>query len=231
MPGALSHFCSVRLICGTAVLAACALAAHAQSGNSLQGTRVLDASPLKPPAGARVAMIEFEDMECPVCASDNLTLKQAAATYKIPWVRHDFPLHQHVWSFQAAVNARWFDTRSKKLGDDYRDAIFANQSAIYNLNVLSTFTQRFAQGHGVALPFAIDPQGKLAADVKADYALGARIGVRQTPTVWIVAARSKGAPYVEISANMSGLYQTIDQALADTKDAAAPSARKRSTTR
>ncbi len=73
-------------------------------------TQVHNAVPLRPPAGARVAIIEFEDLECPDCARANPLLKQAAEQYKIPWVRHDFPLPQHDWSFQAAVNARWFDT-------------------------------------------------------------------------------------------------------------------------
>jgi hypothetical protein len=77
------------------------------------GTQVHDPSALKPPAGARVAMVEFEDMECPDCGRANPLLKEAAAKYKIPWVRHDFPLPMHAWSFNAAVNARWFDTKSK----------------------------------------------------------------------------------------------------------------------
>src|SRR5581483_7013509 len=96
-------------------------------------TNVHDPSVLKPPAGARVAIIEFEDMECPDCANANPLLKEAAAKYNIPWVRHDFPLPFHPWSFQAAVNARWFDTKSKKLGDEYRDAVFASQPSIVGL--------------------------------------------------------------------------------------------------
>lgn len=175
-----------------------------------------DASALHPPAGARVAIVEFADMECPVCGNENPILSKAAAQYKIPWMRHDFPLHQHIWSFQAAVNARWFDTKSKKLGDDYRDAIFANQSSIYNLIVLSEFTQKYAKSHGLDLPFALDPQGKLSALVKADYDLGIRIGVNSTPTVWVVEDHGKGAPYAEVAHGMGNLYQLIDQALADT---------------
>src|SRR5271156_1928887 len=92
-----------------------------------QSTQVHDPAALKPPPGARVAIVEFEDMECPDCRAANPLLKEASETYKIPWVRHDFPLSFHVWSFQAAVNARWFDTKSKKLGDEYRDAVFASQ--------------------------------------------------------------------------------------------------------
>jgi protein-disulfide isomerase len=68
----------------------------------------------------------------------------------------------------------------------------------------------------VALPFAIDPMGKLLAEVKTDYALGQRIGIEHTPTIWVVTANSKGAPFVEV-VDRSKLYQLIDQALEDTK--------------
>jgi protein-disulfide isomerase len=190
-------------------------AAHAQFAPPRPGTQVHDPAALHPPAGARVAIVEFEDMECPDCANANPILKQAAVTYKIPWVRHDFPLPFHNWSFNAAVNARWFDLRSKALGDEYRDEVFENQRSITSPEILSQFTQRFADSHKIALPFAVDPQGKLSSAVKADYALGQRIGIEHTPTIWVVTANSKGAPFVEVL-DRSKLYQLIDQALADT---------------
>jgi len=199
-------------------------AARAQFGPP-PTTTVHDPAALKPPAGARVAIIEFADMECPDCANANPLLKEAAAKYNIPWVRHDFPLPFHPWSFQAAVNARWFDTKSKKLGEDYRDAIFANQPSIVNLDVLRQFTENFAKSRNVQLPFAIDPQGKLAAEVKADYALGQRIGIEHTPTIWIATSNSKGAPFVEV-VDRTKLFQLIDQALADTKSEPAKTAHK-----
>lgn len=192
--------------------------AHAQFG-APPTTPVHDPSALKPPPGARVAIIEFDDMECPDCARANPLLREAAAKYKIPWVRHDFPLPFHNWSMQAAVNARWFDTKSKKLGDEYRDTVFANQPNIVDLNGLRDFTLNFAKEHGIAMPFAIDPQGKLIGLVKADYALGQRIGIEHTPTIWVVTAHSKGAPFVEV-VDRSKLFQLIDQALEDTKGSA-----------
>ncbi len=196
-------------------------AARAQFNVPPAGTQVKDPTVLKPPAGAHVAIVEWEDMECPDCARANPLLKEAAGKYNIPWVRHDFPLPMHAWSFNAAVNARWFDTKSKKMGDDYRDAVFANQISITTPDVLVQFTQKFAQDRGVAFPFAVDPQGKLSAEVKADYALGQRVGIEHTPTIWVVTANSKGAPFVEV-VDRSKLYQLIDQAIADTKGAAAP---------
>jgi protein-disulfide isomerase len=184
-------------------------------------TQVHDASVLKPPAGARVAIVEFEDMECPDCARVNPVIKDAVAKYKIPWARHDFPLPFHPWSFNAAVNARWFDEKGgKKLGDEYRDEVFANQPSFgEDPGRMAEFTQKFAQDHGLAFPFAVDPQGKLAAAVKADYALGQRVGIEHTPTIWVVTASSKGAPFIEV-VDRSKLYQLIDQAIEDTKGTA-----------
>jgi protein-disulfide isomerase len=188
--------------------------AHAQFSGPT-GTQVHDPEALKPPAGARVAIIEFEDMECPDCRAANPLLKEASEQYHIPWVRHDFPLPFHPWSFQAAVNARWFDTKSKKTGDDYRDQVFANQPSITSLEVLRTFTEKFAADHSLALPFAVDPEGKLTALVKADYALGQKVGIEHTPTIWVSTSQSKGAPFVEV-VDRSKLFQLIDQALAYT---------------
>ncbi|MFZ1087012.1 MAG: thioredoxin domain-containing protein [Terracidiphilus sp.] len=191
--------------------------AHAQFGAPAAGTQVKDASALHPPVGARVAIVEFSDFECPACAHANPTLMAAAATYKIPWVRHDFLIPGHIWSTQAAVNARWFDlNKSKAVGEEYRNQLFANQPSIYSLDALSQFTQKFAQSHGVSLPFSLDPQGKLLAEVQADNEMGKRTGILHTPTVFIVTANGKGAPFREVQNIDQDLYLAIDQALADT---------------
>ena len=199
----------------SAALLFAAAAAHAQFGSE-PTTQVHDPSALKPPPGARVAIIEFADMECPDCARANPVLVEAADKYHIPLVRHDFPLPFHRWSFQAAVNARFFDTKSEKLGNEYRDYIFANQVSIETPDQLRQFTEKFAASHGVALPFAIDPMGKLSQEVKADFALGQRIGIEHTPTIWVVTNGSHAAPFVEV-VDRSKLYQIIDQAIAETR--------------
>ncbi len=210
---------ALALSLAAALFLAAAAGAHAQFGAPPAGTQVHDPAALHPPAGARIAIVEFEDMECPDCGRANPVLKEAAATYHIPLVRHDFPLPFHAWSFDAAVNARFFDTKSKALGDEYRDQVFANQLSLgNNPDLLRQLTQSFADSHKIALPFAVDPQGKLTALVKADYALGQRIGIEHTPTIWIVTANSKGAPFVEV-VDRSKLYQLIDQAIVDTTPA------------
>jgi protein-disulfide isomerase len=212
-------------------------AALAQFSGAAPTTTVHDSAALKPPPGARVAIVEFEDMECPDCARANPLLKEAAAQYKIPWIRHDFPLPFHAWSFDAAVYARWFDTKSKKLGDDFRDAVFANQESIdaaansspenpsgpssKAAAAIRNFAQNFAQQHGIALPFVVDPQKKLTALVQADLDLGKRVGIEHTPTIWVVTNKKSGVPFVEV-VDRARLYDIIDQALAETKDEAAP---------
>jgi protein-disulfide isomerase len=191
--------------------------ARAQFNAPSPGIQVHDTSLLHPPPGARVAIVEFMDMECPVCATTNPILEAAAAKYKIPLVRHDFLIPYHAWSPIAAVNARWFDAKSKALGEEYRDQVFANQPSFYNNpELLRQFTAKFAESHHIALPFSLDPQGKLAADVKADNDIGIRMGINATPTVFVVTSGSKGAPYTQVQHPDQNLYQVIDQAMADT---------------
>ncbi|MGC2639559.1 MAG: thioredoxin domain-containing protein [Acidobacteriaceae bacterium] len=197
-------------------LALLAPAAHAQFSNPVSPTTpVHNAAALRPPAGARVAIVEFEDLECPDCARANPVLQEAAEKYHIPWVRHDFPLPFHTWSFDAAVDARWFDSKSKALGDAFRDAVFAAQPTIQSQADLHAFAQKFAADHKLTFPFVVDPQGRLAAEVKADFALGQSVGIQHTPTIWVVTNRTSGTPFVE-GVDRSKLYTLIDQAKAET---------------
>jgi protein-disulfide isomerase len=182
------------------------------------GARCQDNSALKPPAGARVAIIEFDDLQCPSCAHANPLLEGAAAKYKIPWIRHDLLIPYHNWSKAAAVNARWFDMHSKALGDEYRNQVFASQISIETPIQLNQFTERFAQSHNIAWPMmGVDPQGKLLDEVNADVALGTRIGITLTPTIYIAIANSKAAPYIQVKDVDRDLYQDIDQAFANAR--------------
>jgi protein-disulfide isomerase len=212
-----------------ALVLATTATARAQFNPPSQGTQILDSSALHPPGTARVAIVEFEDQQCPACAFNNPLIKKAAAQYKIPWIRHDFLIPGHNWSRYAAIDARWFDLKSKALGDEYRDQVFASQTSIYNPSSLAEFTGKFAQSHGLVLPFAIDPQGKLAQQVDADVALGLRTGIKGTPAVFIVTANSKGPQFIEVRDPQLQLYNVIDQALADTTPAPKPAKAKKPT--
>jgi protein-disulfide isomerase len=163
---------------------------------------------LRPPKGAQMAIVVFEDLQCPMCRRTAPLVEQASKTYKIPVIRHDFPLPMHNWSYQAAVMARFFDTHSKQLGNEFRDYIFENQLDI-TPQTLRGYAEKFATAHKVDLPFMIDPNGKLAAEVNADRDLGKAIKLDHTPTVYIVTSRNSSKPYVEVKDN-NQLYSTID---------------------
>jgi len=175
-----------------------------------------DTSMLRPPKGAKAAIIVFEDLECPDCARAATLLHDAAKAYNIPLVQYDFPLPQHPWSFEAAVNARYFDTKSLKIGDDYRLYIFKNQPYITKQN-LRGYTEKFAEQNKAVLPFVVDPSGDLAAKVKADYQLGQRLPVEHTPTIYVVSNSARGTPFVEV-VDRTQLYQLIDQVLKQSGD-------------
>jgi len=168
---------------------------------------------LRPPKGAQVAIVVFEDLECPDCRRAAPLLEEAGKTYKIPVVRHDFPLPFHKWSFDAAVIARYFDTHSKQLGNQYRDYMFEHQPEVTPEN-LRAFSERFAADHKVDLPFVVDPQGKLAAEVTADRDLGKSIHLEHTPTIYVVSSKSQGKPFVEV-VDRTQLFQLIDAMKAD----------------
>ena len=164
---------------------------------------------LRPPKGSQIAIVVFEDLQCPQCRRLAPLVAQAGKTYKIPVVRHDFPLPMHNWSFQAAVIAHYFDSRSPQLGIDFRDYIFEHQPEIFPTN-LRQFADKFAVDHKVDLPFVVDPQGKFAAEVKAEQDLGRSLRLEHTPTIYVVSSKSKNHPFVEVKEPSDQLFQTID---------------------
>ncbi len=164
---------------------------------------------LRPPKGSQVAIVVFEDLQCPQCRREAPLVAQAGKTYKIPVVRHDFPLPMHNWSFEAAVMAHYFDSHSKQLGLDFRDYIFEHQPEIFPSN-LRQFAEKFAADHKVDLPFVVDPQGKFAAEVNADRELGKELHLEHTPTIYVVSSKPNGHPFVEVKEPSSQLFQSID---------------------
>ncbi len=163
---------------------------------------------LRPPKGAQIALVVFEDLQCPQCGRVAPLLVQASHTYKIPLVQHDFPLPLHNWSFEAAVLARYFDTHSKEIGNAFRETVFAHQLEINPQN-LRGFADKFAAEHKIGLPFVVDPDGKLAALVRADKDLGMSLHIEHTPTIWVVSNKHTSKPYVEVT-DTSQLYVMID---------------------
>jgi len=179
-----------------------------------------DASLLKPPRGAKVAIVMFEDLQCPDCSRAYQMVVEAANAHKIPVVLHDFPLPMHNWAFEAAVWARFFDKTSADLGNAFRKFIYANQIQVTRDNLLQ-WIQKFGNENKTSIPFAKDPDGKLKELVQADYSLGQRIGVEHTPTIWVVGNGGVSQPLVEEVKVREKLGQMIEEMLSKAQPAAA----------
>lgn len=174
---------------------------------------------LRPPAGAKVALVEFADLQCPDCARAAMLIDEASKAYNLPVVVYDFPLPQHPWSFEAAVIAHYLKTKStpkNPLDMKYRLFIYENQPAITPQN-LRSYVDKFAKANNVAIPFVVDPQGKFAAEVRKDKDKGIAANVQHTPTLYVVTAKTSGTPFVEV-VDRGNLFNMIDQALAETKN-------------
>jgi len=198
------------LAAAAALLFSLPVAAQSAMG-SQPATPFRGTSSFRPPAGAKVAIIEFEDLECPLCAHDSPLVRAAMARYKIPRVHHDFLIPSHTWSRAAAIDARYLEDKvSPSAAEDFRRDVFASQALIASPDDLEQFTRRWFQAHGHQMPFVVDPSGRCAAEVEADCTLGARVGVLHTPTIVVVTAKE----WIEVT-DATQLYAAIDRAEAD----------------
>ncbi len=172
-----------------------------------QSTPFKDTSMIKPPAGAKIAIYEFEDLECPMCARTHPIVAAAIEHYKIPFVRRDFPLPMHNWSTDGAIWARFMqDKISPKFADEYRTAVFASQTAIASKDDLLAFTRKFMQSHGQQMPFVVDPTGQFRKEVFEDKALGEKMGLSATPTLFVCTQTN----WVQVT-EPAQLYSVIDE--------------------
>jgi protein-disulfide isomerase len=173
-----------------------------------QATPFKDPGILKPPAGAKVAILEWEDLECPACAHAFPIVHEAVRHYNIPIVERDFLINGHLWSKEAAVYARFLkDKVSPDLATEYRREVFASQYRISSKEDLQRFTQQFFSSHGKQLPFVADPNGELMKEIQADVDLGMKLGVNETPTIIVVTQHH----WIQVKDPMQ-LYNAIDQA-------------------
>jgi protein-disulfide isomerase len=154
-----------------------------------QATPVRDSSVLHPPAGARVAIVEFEDLECPHCAYSAPMVRAAAEKHHIPYLHHDFPIHVGVWwSLSAAITARILeDTVSPQMAEQFRLDVYANQTSILSEEDLSKFTRQWFTKHKLGQPFSMDP--KFREEVMADATLAQKMELTGTPAIFVVTQK------------------------------------------
>jgi protein-disulfide isomerase len=196
------------VVAALSVALACGASAVAQTAVGGTVSNFKDTSMLKPPAGDKIALIEWEDLECPACAHAFPFVHEAINHYKIPYVRYDFLIPGHIWSRTAAIYARWMqDTISPEFGEDYRRQVFANQFRIASEDDLKQFTQQYLTSHGKQMPFVVDPKQQYINEIEADVALANRLGLNETPTLIVVTRHG----WIQVKST-DDLYKAIDEA-------------------
>ena len=161
-----------------------------------------DTSMLRPPKGSKVAIIVFEDLECPDCARAAPLLHEAAKQYNIPLVQYDFPLPMHSHALDAAKAGRCAAEQGKFW--PYHDAMFADQSR-ESPEDLKTIAKKL--GLDTARFDTCFDQAKYEAGVHADMEQGKQLGIDGTPAFFINGRMLVGAQPVQ------NFNQMIDEEL------------------
>jgi len=160
-------------------------------------------------AGSAVRVIVYQDLQCPSCAQWHTAFMAhtiPAYSGQVGFEFRDYPLPQHPWAFDAAVLARYFDTRDAATGLAFRDFCFTHRNAIIPSNLVDQ-AAAFGQDHGVT---RADLDGALKRDdlrrmVEADQARADQDHVEHTPTVFLGGVEAQSP---------DELAAMIDQALA-----------------
>ncbi len=218
----------LRLLAPAVLLSLASLAVSAQTSvPPNQVTSFKDTSSFKPPAGAKVAIIEYEDLECPACAHAFPSVHAAVNHYHIPIAEYDFQIPSHMWSHDAAIFAHYLKAKvSPELAEEFRRETFASQYRIASKDDLHNWEQQFMKDHGKQMPFVVDPTGQFDHEINASTAEGQKIGVAETPTIIVVTPTH----WIQVK-DVSEMYAAIDQAEADANRTTASSAHRPSTSR
>jgi protein-disulfide isomerase len=139
-------------------------------------------SAVKGPANAPVTITVFDDFQCPYCARLAPVLAKVLETYptQVRLVFKHFPLSMHTFARQAAMAS--IAARRQDKFWPLHDLLFANYNTLDEAKI-----RELAESAGLDMArFDKDLQDPaLAQEVSADMQLGARVGVRGTPSVFV----------------------------------------------
>ena len=217
-----------RLLALALLLSLAPLAVMAQTSvPPNQVTNFKDTSSFKPPAGAKVAIIEYEDLECPACAHAFPSVHAAVSHYHIPIEEFDFQIPGHMWSHDAAIFAHYLKAKvSPEIAEEFRRETFASQYRIASKDDLHNWEQQFMKDHGKQMPFVVDPTGQYDREINATTAEGQKIGIMETPTIVVVTPTR----WIQVK-DVTQMYAAIDEAQAEANRSVASSAHRPSTAR
>lgn len=172
----------------------------------------LQNEPSQGPSSARVTIVEYADLQCPLCARlheffENDLMKKYDGKVRV--VFKDFPLVQiHDWAEKAALASKCAYQISPSSYVAYRSLVFKNQTSINALNSRDMLLNLAAQAgiNSLRLAQCMDSQA-LRARVELDLREGQKLGIDSTPTCYVNGRMVRGFTSPE------EYYQAVEEAL------------------
>ena len=158
---------------------------------------IADSDPSIGDAGAEVTIVEFSDFQCPFCLRSLPTLQRLQKTYgdRLRVVWKDFPLTRIHPQAQRAAEAAHCAGEQEKFWP-YHDLLFENQQTL-DEPALKRYAQQLSLD--TARFNSCLEASKYAPRVQEGVALGTRLGVSSTPTMFVNGRIVPGAyPYEDM---------------------------------
>lgn len=181
---------------------------------------VTDSDYVKGNRNARIALIEYSDLECPFCKRFHPTAQQAVDEYPddVMWVYRHFPLEQ--LHSKATKQAEAVECAGKLAGNDgfwaLTDKIFEVTPSNNGLD--NSTLPDLAAEVGIdksAFQTCLD-SGEMALDVSDDFQSGTKAGVTGTPGNILLDTKTGESILIPGAVPYQQLKQAIDDMLAKT---------------
>ncbi|MFB3918055.1 MAG: DsbA family protein [Terriglobales bacterium] len=162
--------------------------------------------PSRGPAKSTINIVEFSDLECPSCRAAQPTIDKLLADLpNAHFTFQNFPLQQiHPWAFKAAAYDECVAAQSNDAFWKFVATVYGNQSQITAENADQKLREYAGEsgvnGDKVA---ACATQPATAERVRRSIALGEKLNVRATPTLFINGRQIEsvnGIPYETLKA-------------------------------
>jgi protein-disulfide isomerase len=149
----------------------------------------------KGPADAKIAIVEFGDLECPSCRQLDYVLRALLPKYpQVRLVFKDFPLETiHPWAMTAAITGRCVLQQSSDEFWKYHDSVYDSQDLISPENAYNKLREFAVQaGAGEEKLKACISDPKTQELVRQSIAEGKSLDVTSTPTSFVDGRRLVG---------------------------------------
>ena len=161
--------------------------------------------PVRGNPGAKVTIVNYDDLQCPFCSRMHYTLMQEILPQygdRIKIVYKDFPLSMHPWAEHSANNANCLAAENSAAFWAFADYVHANQKAISGSGQdlqkskaeLDRIALNLGKMHGAneeRLQACVKAQPDTT--LKASMAEGESLGLNATPTMFINGQKLEGA--------------------------------------